>query len=210
MCVRVCGYVLVVCCVCVCVCACMCVCVCASVWLCVWCVVCVCACAYVRENTFLKNMTKWPPPGSPVTHQCSGGFLLAPGCFPPSPAPPVIGVHFHTFFIRYRHTTRRQEGTGNQLASWFLVALDDHSYLRKWVFILFFNGFVSMCVHVCVCVWVCACVSMSLRVCVSSGLPPLDTMALLSLLSYECELDFGCVFMFRKLARVHAVPGCQL
>jgi hypothetical protein len=59
----------------------------------------------------------WPPPGPPVTHQCSGGFLLAPGCFPPSPAPPVIGVHFHTFFIHYRHTTRRQEGTGNQLYS---------------------------------------------------------------------------------------------
>ena len=67
------------------------------------------------------------------------------------------------FFIRYRHTTRRQEGTGNQLASWFLVALDDHSYLRKWVFTLFFTGFVSMCVHVCVCVWVCACVSISWR-----------------------------------------------
>jgi hypothetical protein len=155
--------------------------VCSGVWLCACCVlrVCVCVCMHV----------------------CL--------CVCECPAPPVIGVHFHTFFIRYRHTTRRQEGTGNQL-SWFLVALDDHSYLRKWVFTLFFNGFVSMCVHVCVCVWVCACVSMSLRVCVSSGLPPLDTMALLSLLSYECELDFGCVFMFRKLARVHAVPGCQL
>ena len=31
----------------------------------------------------------WPPPGPPVPHQCSGGFLLAPGRFSPSPAPPV-------------------------------------------------------------------------------------------------------------------------
>ena len=43
-------------------------------------------------------------------------------------------------FIHYWHTIRRQEGTGNQLASWFLVALDDHSDSCKSVFAMFFMG----------------------------------------------------------------------
>jgi len=57
-------------CVSVCVCECVAVCMACGVYVCVcvrvcgcvhgvWCV-CVCVCAYVRENTFLKNMSKWP------------------------------------------------------------------------------------------------------------------------------------------------------
>ena len=70
----------------------------------------------------------------------------------------------------------RQEGTRNQLASWFLVPPDEQCFFKTCVFTRFLCVYVNrvcdyvrVCVCVCGCVWVGACVGAYARACVSEG-----------------------------------------
>ena len=70
-------------------------------------------------------------------------------------------TYYVVIYMLFLHKICRQEGTRNQLASWFLVPPDEQCFFKTCVFTKFLCVYVNrVCdyVRVCVCVGVCVCV----------------------------------------------------